>query len=202
MPQEPCYGFLRPWGHHTGCCQWSLFFCAPERRLDIRSCSHSASRAEKTQQDISCFHSRPRCRPAAAGYSPRRLRSGFAAPACCMAIAVFVQHVYAQPLVADQQRPNIVLIMADDLGVEGLNCYGGTSYRTPRLDRLAGGRSTVHLMRIPQPLCTNTSHPTADREVQQSQTGFTSGALIRKPGRSAITCRRPGITLALPGNGS
>lgn len=52
-------------------------------------------------------------------------------------------------------RPNIVLIMADDLGVEGLNCYGGTSYRTPRLDRLAaeGMRFT---QAYAQPLCTNT----------------------------------------------
>ncbi|MEQ8791738.1 MAG: sulfatase-like hydrolase/transferase [Pirellulaceae bacterium] len=52
-------------------------------------------------------------------------------------------------------RPNIVLIMADDLGVEGLNCYGGTSYRTPRLDQLAaeGLRFT---QAYAQPLCTNT----------------------------------------------
>ena len=52
-------------------------------------------------------------------------------------------------------RPNVILILADDLGVEGLNCYGGTSYRTPNLDRLAtqGMRFTqVHA----QPLCTNT----------------------------------------------
>ena len=33
--------------------------------------------------------------------------------------------------------PNIVLILADDLGAECLNCYGGTSYRTPNLDALA-----------------------------------------------------------------
>lgn len=34
-------------------------------------------------------------------------------------------------------RPNILLILADDLGVEGLGCYGGLDYRTPHLDRLA-----------------------------------------------------------------
>ena len=34
-------------------------------------------------------------------------------------------------------RPNIVLILADDLGVECLSVYGGTSHRTPHLDRLA-----------------------------------------------------------------
>ena len=55
---------------------------------------------------------------------------------------------------ADTKRPHIILIMADDLGVEGLNCYGGTSYRTPRLDRLAAeGLRFSHA--YAQPLCTN-----------------------------------------------
>ena len=34
-------------------------------------------------------------------------------------------------------RPNVVLIMADDLGYECLGSYGGTSYKTPNLDALA-----------------------------------------------------------------
>ncbi|MCP4886031.1 MAG: hypothetical protein GY904_05400, partial [Planctomycetaceae bacterium] len=29
--------------------------------------------------------------------------------------------------------------MADDVGVDALGCYGGESYRTPRLDALAEG---------------------------------------------------------------
>jgi len=33
--------------------------------------------------------------------------------------------------------PNIVLILADDVGREAVGCYGGTSYPTPHLDRLA-----------------------------------------------------------------
>jgi arylsulfatase A len=35
------------------------------------------------------------------------------------------------------ERPNLVLIMADDLGYECLGAYGGRSYRTPNLDALA-----------------------------------------------------------------
>jgi len=51
--------------------------------------------------------------------------------------------------------PNIILIMADDIGVEGLGCYGGTSYRTPSLDRMASqGLRFTHA--YSQPLCTNT----------------------------------------------
>lgn len=52
-------------------------------------------------------------------------------------------------------RPNIVLIMADDIGIEGLSCYGGKSYSTPHLDELARtGLRFTHA--YSQPLCTPT----------------------------------------------
>lgn len=35
------------------------------------------------------------------------------------------------------RRPNIVIILADDLGYGDLGCYGAKDYRTPNLDRLA-----------------------------------------------------------------
>lgn len=35
------------------------------------------------------------------------------------------------------KRPNIIVIMADDMGAKELGCYGNTSHRTPVLDRLA-----------------------------------------------------------------
>lgn len=35
-------------------------------------------------------------------------------------------------------RPNIVFILADDLGINDLACYGRKEHRTPNLDRLAG----------------------------------------------------------------
>ncbi len=35
------------------------------------------------------------------------------------------------------KRPNILLILADDLGIGDLSCYGGTDVRTPHLDALA-----------------------------------------------------------------
>ena len=34
-------------------------------------------------------------------------------------------------------RPNVVLMMADDLGAKDLGCYGNKKHRTPNLDRLA-----------------------------------------------------------------
>ncbi len=44
----------------------------------------------------------------------------------------------------DTKRPNIVFILADDLGVNDLGCYGRTEHLTPTLDRLAkaGARFT------------------------------------------------------------
>jgi len=38
---------------------------------------------------------------------------------------------------AADQRPNIVLIYADDLGYGDISCYGATKVRTPNIDRLA-----------------------------------------------------------------
>lgn len=55
----------------------------------------------------------------------------------------------------NRQRPNILLIMADDFGYECVNANGGTSYKTPNLDRLAGtGVRFTHA--YAQPLCTPT----------------------------------------------
>ena len=38
---------------------------------------------------------------------------------------------------APAQRPNILFIMADDLGYADLSCYGRPDFRTPNIDRLA-----------------------------------------------------------------
>jgi arylsulfatase A len=34
-------------------------------------------------------------------------------------------------------RPNVLLLLPDDLGVECLSSYGGTSHKTPNIDKLA-----------------------------------------------------------------
>jgi arylsulfatase A len=47
-------------------------------------------------------------------------------------------------------RPNVLLILADDLGAECLASYGGTSYKTPHLDALAkGGTRFEHCYATP-----------------------------------------------------
>ncbi|XP_047392370.1 arylsulfatase L isoform X5 [Sciurus carolinensis] len=44
-------------------------------------------------------------------------------------------------------RPNLLLLMADDLGIGDLGCYGNKTLRTPNIDRLAeeGVRLTQHI---------------------------------------------------------
>ncbi len=50
-----------------------------------------------------------------------------------IAFFLIVQTVYAQK----QARPNVIVILADDLGWADLTCYGSTFYETPNLDKLA-----------------------------------------------------------------
>lgn len=52
-------------------------------------------------------------------------------------------------------RPNIILIMADDFGYECLTANGGQSYQTPNLDRLAANGLRFENCHV-QPLCTPT----------------------------------------------
>jgi arylsulfatase A len=55
--------------------------------------------------------------------------------------------------VSKVRKPNIILILADDLGYETLRCNGGQSYQTPQLDKMAaeGARFTACYS---LPLCT------------------------------------------------
>ena len=56
---------------------------------------------------------------------------------------------------AQPRKPNLILIMADDLGYETIGANGGASYKTPALDKLAAtGARFTHA--YAQPLCTPT----------------------------------------------
>ncbi|MEX2212609.1 MAG: sulfatase-like hydrolase/transferase [Phycisphaeraceae bacterium] len=52
-------------------------------------------------------------------------------------------------------RPNIILIMTDDMGIECIGAHGGTSYPTPHLDKLAKEGMRFDMC-YAQPLCTPT----------------------------------------------
>ena len=36
-------------------------------------------------------------------------------------------------------KPNIIFILADDLGIGNVGCYGADNYKTPHIDALASG---------------------------------------------------------------
>jgi arylsulfatase A len=54
---------------------------------------------------------------------------------------------------SDAVRPNIILILADDVGAETISAYGGESYLTPHIDELARDGVRFEYAHA-QPLCT------------------------------------------------
>jgi len=54
------------------------------------------------------------------------------------------------------QRPNIVFVLADDLGWRDLGCYGSNFYETPNIDRLAQMGMRFTNAYAANPLCSPT----------------------------------------------
>lgn len=57
-------------------------------------------------------------------------------------------------LLASERPPNIVLIVADDLGYADLGCYGAKDIHTPNLDRLAAEGTRFTNFNVAQAVCT------------------------------------------------
>ncbi len=55
----------------------------------------------------------------------------------CLAAVVWASQVALLSASTGPDKPNIVFILADDLGFNQLGCYGNTPIQTPNLDRLA-----------------------------------------------------------------
>lgn len=76
------------------------------------------------------------------------------------------------PMISAQQPPpNIILVLADDLGAKELSCYGNRKYQTPRLDRMAAEGMRFETF-YANPLCTPTRV-----ELMTGQYGFHNGFL-------------------------
>ncbi len=69
---------------------------------------------------------------------------------CCLARTV--TGAKGQP--ARPARPNIVLILADDMGYGDLGCFGSTRHRTPNLDTVAAAGTKFTSFYVAAPVCT------------------------------------------------
>lgn len=70
-----------------------------------------------------------------------------------------------------QSKPNIILVLADDLGAAELGCYGNKLHATPNLDRMAAQGLRLDTF-YAMPLCTTTR-----TALMTGQYGFRNGYL-------------------------
>jgi len=87
-------------------------------------------------------------------------------------------------------RPNIVFILADDIGYGDLGCYGATKVKTPNVDRLAAQGLRFTDAHSPSAVCTPTRYAfmTGEYAWRKPGTGILPGiaALIVEPGRVTV----------------
>jgi arylsulfatase A-like enzyme len=83
----------------------------------------------------------------AIAWRTRRANIGGMFPRLCLVLLLI-----ALPLRA-ADKPNIVLILADDLGVNDLSCYGRKDHKTPHLDKLAAQGMRFTTAYCAQPIC-------------------------------------------------
>ena len=92
-------------------------------------------------------------------------------PTTCAGLCVAVVALLGSHCGAAEQpaRPNVVVILADDLGYGDLGCYGHPKFKTPHLDRMAaeGARLTNFLRPLPL-LCAHANR-TAHRPLSVPQ---------------------------------
>jgi len=90
-------------------------------------------------------------------------------------------------------RPNVLVIVADDLGFGDLGCYGATRVKTPHVDRLAAGGVRFTAGYAPASTCTPTRYALFTGEYAWRQTAKRTGILAG----DAPLCIEPG-RLTLP----
>jgi len=111
------------------------------------------------------------------------LRLLLAIAGCCLSWAI---ELSAAPM----DRPNIVLIYADDLGYGDVGCYGATAVKTPSIDRLAREGLRFTDAHSAAATCTPSRYAmlTGEYAWRQRGTGILPGdaALIIEPGRVTL----------------
>jgi arylsulfatase A-like enzyme len=94
------------------------------------------------------------------------------------------------PSVVAAERPNIVLIYADDIGYGDLGCYGATKVKTPNCDRLATSGLRFTDGHSVASVCTPSRYSmiTGEYAFRKKGTGIASGlaGLLIAPGRTTL----------------
>lgn len=106
------------------------------------------------------------------------------------AACVLVASSQRPALGEDVRKPNIVVIMADDLGYGDLSCYGATQIKTPHIDQLAAEGMRLTSGYCSASTCTPTrfSFLTGTYAFRQKGTGIAApnNPAIIKPGTETI----------------
>ena len=108
--------------------------------------------------------------------------------ALLLTLSLLIQGILAA---AEPAKPNIVFIMADDLGYGDVSCYGATRIKTPNIDRLAREGMRFTDAHTPSSVCTPTRYGLLTgrycwRTRLQKGTLGTSHPLLIKPHRMTL----------------
>jgi len=91
---------------------------------------------------------------------------------------------------ANNKRPNVVVIYADDLGYGDVSCYGATKIKTPNIDRLASEALRFTNAHSPSATCTPSRYAmlTGEYAWRRKGTGIARGdaRMIIQPGRTTL----------------
>lgn len=108
-------------------------------------------------------------------------------------------------LVAAETKPNVIFILADDIGYGDFGCYGATKIRTPNADKLAAQGLRFTDAHAPSAVCTPTRYAfmTGEYAWRKQGTGILPGiaGLIIEPGRTTVPSllKRAGYETAVIG---
>jgi arylsulfatase A len=128
---------------------------------------------------------------------------GFIRRSACLAFAYLISCEFSLLFAAD--KPNIVVIMADDLGYGDVSCYGADAIQTPAIDRLANEGVRFISGYCSASTCTPTrfSLLTGTYAFRQAGTGIAppNGPAIIKPGTETLPAilKRAGYATAVIG---
>jgi len=121
-------------------------------------------------------------------------------------VALHVAEAASAPVKpAPESRPNVVVILADDIGYGDLGCYGATKVKTPNCDKLASQGLRFTDAHSVASVCTPTRYSflTGEYAFRKKGTGIASGieGLLIEPGRTTLPSllKQAGYTTGIVG---